>query len=263
MQLGRPHYPSAALTVVLLLSGYVAESNEDVWGPVARPQYDGPRERADYGVPAPDPYDRDTRLDWAPAPFADHFQDPAWSSGDRPFPGRDGSGFSEDWQKPPVAWDQGGFRGSQHQASSGVYPDYGAPQPFNAGPTWQGPPDYRQGYGDYAFRPWGESDAPSSGPVPMIRPAVESRGWGRSGDAYPGYRFRGDPPGYAGPRSFAPHDMGYRFRPLNDQEQRRFDPGVERWSSYPRGSGAPPVRSDPVFEPEAAYGFEPTPWRGH
>jgi hypothetical protein len=263
MHLGRAHYPSAALTVFLLLGGHAAESNEDIWGAVGRPQYDGRRQPADYGAPSGNPYDPDPRFDWAPAAFADQFQEPSRSFGDRPFPGRDGSGYGDHWQKPPAAWDQGGFHGSQHQVSPGAYPDYGGAQPFNGGPTWQGAPDYRQGYGDYAFRPLGESDGPDAGPGPTMGSAAESRGGPRSRDAYPGYRFRGDPPGYAGRRSFAPYDMGYRFRPLTDQDQRRPDPGVDRWSSYPRGSGSPPLRSDPVFEPEAAYGFEPNPWRGH
>lgn len=261
MHLERAQVPSLALTFALLLSGQTTQSSEDFWGRVTGRQDDRSGQRFDYGMPAADPYDRGPRFDWAPADYADQFQEPSWVDGDRPFPGRDGLGFRDDWQRPPAARGQVGPHGAE-RISSGVYPDYRAERHFDASPSWARPPDYRQGYGDYAFRPWGESEGASSAPGPIMGPAVDSRGGPHLRDAYPGYRFRGDPPGYAGSGSSEPHDMGYRFRPWTDQEQRRFDPGIERWSGYPRGYGTSPLRGDPGFEPEAAYGFEPSPWRG-
>ena len=77
-------------------------------------------------------------------------------------------------------------------------------------------------------------------------------------DAYPGYRFRGDPPaGRAGWQS-GPRDAAWRFRPLDDQELGRMDRGPSYRPIDRRGEES---RRAPAATPGEAYGFEPAPWR--
>jgi len=264
--------PSAALTVGLLLSVQRADSGEEGWGVGAWQHDEGSGYDAGYGTPGVGPFDRDRRVQPVAGPSAVQFRSPSWSYGDGPIPGSDAADFSDVRQGHAVDWGQDGPYGYQPQGAPGAYLGSGAYPGLTAGPSWQGPADYHQAYGGYVFRPWDQSDGLKSDPGQRW-PAPESPREGAHFEGLPfqgppfqqvsaGYRFRGDPPGSPGQWASAPHLMGYRFRPLTDQEQPRPGLDFESRAGYPTGAGGHQFRGDPMLEPEAAYGFEPNPWQG-
>lgn len=155
----------------------------------------------------------------------------------------------------PNAWGPVGPPGLSLPPPAGTKARYGA-----QAPTWGASSGY----------PTGRAGFPPEVGGPFTGQGPGSDGYGSSlergyvtgpPETYSGYRFRGDPPVLGGHWPSAPHEMGYRFRPLTEQERERFGEGPGFRPAYPPGFSDPSRPSDLFLRPEASYGFEPNPWR--
>lgn len=241
---------SVALAVALSFRGQPASANDDPWGGFPGERYPGTGYEAGYADPWPGPDDRYRDRTAMPGRSTPQFEEPSRNYGGwSPPPGSRGTGLGHYRDEESFAWGQSGPR---DQGSSGSYPGSGGAGGSSSGYPWQAPDD--QGY---AFRPRGLPDGLEPGPG-MMWPLPGATFADPPPDAYPGYRFRGDPPAHLGQWQSAPYETGYRFRPLTDQEQGRW--GQDAGGSRGEWGGAARL-SDPVLQPDAAYGFQPNPWR--
>lgn len=260
MPLSRCTLGSVALTAVLSISGQAVSSRDDAWGGPAWQRYQGPGDEAGYAARGDGPYEGDPRPAMSAGGPAPLFQDPSWGNGDASSPRRGGAGYGEYREDDPYAWRQGGPSRPVGQVLTGPNLGSGFEEAPPAAHPWQIAPHYHADYQGPAIRPRGLPDG--LGLVPgQVRP-VPSPDFGTPTlETYPGYRFRGDPPAHLGQWQSAPYDSAYRFRPLTEQEQGRWGQGPEHRPGYPQDMYGVPLRGDPSLQPEAAFGFEPTPWR--
>lgn len=261
MPLSRFTLSSIGLAVTLSISGQPGSSGAEPWGGAAWERYQGSGYEAGRSGPGERPYEGYPHRSETPGATPGVHQEPSWTSGDPSIPGVRRAGFGDYRDEAPYAWGQVGFPEGLRQDPRGAYAGSGPERTGPSGLGWQGASDYRPDDRDDAFRSPGHPNWSGFGPGQM-RPLP---GVGRvepTGETYPGYRFRGDPPAYPGHWQSATHESGYRFRPLTDQERWRLGQGPEFRPDFPQGLDDPPFPGDPSLQPEAAYGFEPSPWRG-
>jgi hypothetical protein len=256
--LRRPPLSNVALTVILLLGGrWSVSSWDDPWGGAAwRPDQGGGYDTG-YGGSGEGTYDSDGRRLVSPVGAPSGFQEPSRASWDSPSPGAGVAGYGDYDQ--PNAWGRGGSAGSPRQLLPGDYPGLGPDRSSSLGPSGQGAPDYPPDLLDPRYPSRGLPAAVPLAPGQMR--AVPGPGYlDPPRETYPGYRFRGDPPGQLGHWQSAPYDTGYRFRPLTEQERGRLGQVPEyRGRPHPQGSGGfrhsrasrgssprPPMDSSPI-----------------
>jgi hypothetical protein len=261
VRLTRVPTPSGALTVALLLSGQPAVAADNAWGGGGWQRQETAGYEAGYDAPRGDSYGWGVGRGSVSGGYAGQRQNPTWEYGGGAPPPSEAVSSDQYSQYRGVPWDQGVIPGPRPQVPPGGYLESG---PVSSAPTmsgWRTQMDYRSGYGGYVFRPLGQPDSMEPGGGPMWSGPGSVDGV-RIPEVYPGFRFRGDAGDPSGQWSSVPYAMGFRFRPLTDQERDRFDPGTDFGRGYPRGPEAPSMRGEAPIEGGMTYGFEPNPWRG-
>lgn len=274
MSLGGLVLRGVVLTSALSLSAAPALARDNPWGgtpwqSIGDPRGEGARgeppqwgplyEGAGFGEPGFGAYtDKGPEWDWD-LPRMSGASSPAFLSPSR------GQGFA------PVSGTQGprleidrDFRALEGPADERLGMGWQTPgaQPSSSleRPTWtpelSGEPGYRGEPRRHGF--WHERTTPPANA--MAVPGAPNYGYGPQ-QGVPGYRFRGDGPLGAGGWPSSPYAQGYRFRPLTEQERERLGQVPGSGSTYGPGVADPPFRRRSLTESEAAYGFEPSPWR--
>lgn len=256
---------SVALTVALSVTGQPVSSRDDAWGGYGSQRYQGSDYDAGYGEPGRLPYEVDPEPSGYLFGTAPQAREPSWAYGDPPIPAAFGAGYGDYSGDEPNAWGQGGYAGLQREVPPGAYRGLGREPASPAGRPWPGAPGYPGDEPDSVFPPRDLVEGLERGLGPT-RPVPGSAYMDPPLETYPGYRFRGDPPTHSGHWQSEPYDTGYRFRPLTEQERGRLNPGPDHRRRYPQGTApqgtdGAPFRGEPLLQPEAAYGFEPNPWR--
>jgi hypothetical protein len=250
----------AALSVALSLGGMPVVSKGESWaGGGWRPL-----EQSGFEGGYADPRDGAPVWDWSKPDGRDVVYPPdpgpSWGDADAGFPGALGAepagrGGGDPHTPGPSG---GGRSGRPFTAEADWLPGQEGSRWGSAGQGSSA--DRRDRKGDPA-RSYGPSEtqdprAARMGPTPAYRSG------GPYQEAYSGYRFRGDPPMFGGPSPRTPEGGVYRFRPLTEQERGRYAQGPEVAPTPDWGrTVAPPMNGEPWLDPEAAYGFEPNPWR--
>ena len=248
---------SAALSVVLSISGALASASDLPWERGPWRPFDEPGYGAGFGGPGAGSPEGDRVNPWSGSPRPPSTQGPAWG-GSPSYTDGGGAGYDANGVGDYYGWRPEDPFGAE-RAPGGAYGDPRRDQaPW--GPDWRGDSSYgwesRQDTPGSRRGSEGPARGPGLAPSPLDHAFRHS-----SGASYPGYRFRGDPPSGRGGWSGTPDGMGYRFRPLTDQERSRLDWGPGPWPDETPGGWTRPPRGGGLLEQEA-YGFEPNPWRG-
>lgn len=246
-------------TVALLLSGQPAEAADNPWSEGAWQRPDRAGYEAGYDVPESDSYGWGIGGQSASGVYQG--QVPTWEySGWMP-PAREADFDDRYRQYRGATWDHGMVSDPRSPVPPGAYMEPVPVSSVPAGPDWRTKMDYGSPYGGYVFRPLDQAEGMEAGRGPMWSSAGSVDG-GPSPEVYPGFRFRGDAVGPWGHWSSSPYAMGYRFRPLTDQERDRSGTGGDFGQGYPGGPEVRSMRGEGPPEGGVTYGFEPNPWRG-
>lgn len=253
-----PNLPGV-FTVALLLSGQPTEAADNPWSGAGWQRPEAVGYEAGYDVPGGDSYGWGNGGRSAPGVYQG--QVPTWDYGGWAPPPREADFDDQYRQYRGVTWDHGVISNPGSPVPPGAYREPVPVSSVPAGPGWRTQMDYRSPYGGYVFRPLDQAEGAEAGRAPMWSPAGPVDG-GLSPEVYPGFRFRGDANGPSGQWSSLPYAMGYRFRPLTDQERDGAGTGSEFGQGYLRGSEVPSMRGEMPPDGGVTYGFEPNPWRG-
>jgi len=263
--LSRRTLSGVALTVALAISAQPASSRDDAWGGSAWQRYQGSDYDAGYRGPTELPNERDPGRSAYPFETASPFREPSWAHDDPSIPATRGAGYGDYRYDEPYGRPQQGYTGAQRGDPPGAFGGRSQGRTSPSERPSPGAPGYQPDYPGSAFPPRELAEGLELGlgqMVPVPGPGYRDPPL----ETHPGYRFRGDPPAGLGHWQSAPDPMGYRFRPLTEQERGRQDLGPHPRPRYPQGTapegtGGVPFRGEPLLQPEAAFGFEPNPWR--